>query len=264
MNANLELRPVLALFGHPGHELLVGQLLADSGATVCWLSDGSGGAQNDRSEYTRSLLARCNCPVGPVHGFASDRAIYAAMMAADIGFFDSAINSLEEIIISLRPSVIITDPVEYFNPVHDLANTITDILIEKFSRQRLTVAKLVYANEYPEQFAAETPAVSRTLTAPEQDQQQARLEAYLPLRAEWQRLQSTGKLASMDTERLYRDPMRLADIPAASGTRYKSVYYEDYGRKAVARGIYRSCLTFEDHALPFARRLVDRHLGGAR
>ncbi|MGB8818984.1 MAG: hypothetical protein WCC66_13785 [Rhizobiaceae bacterium] len=256
---------MLALFGHPGHELLVGQLLADTNATVCWLSDGSGGAQTDRSGYTRSLLADCACAVGSVHGFASDKAFYAAIMDGNAGFFDSAIEALEATIHALRPSVILTDPMEYFNPLHDLANTVTDILIAKSARKPgLTIGKLVYANEYPEHFATEKPAALRTLTAAEQEEQMRRLAAYVPLHAEWRRMEQSGKLLSMDVERLYPDPLRFEDIPPASQTRFKSAYYEDYGRAAVAKGIYQSSLTFADHALPFARQLVQRHLGTAQ
>jgi hypothetical protein len=253
--------PVLALFGHPGHELLIGQLLADSRATVTWLSDGSGGAQSARSQYTRMFLEECDCTVGPVNGFASDRRFYEAIMAGDIGFLDPICASLENAMLQLKPAAILTDPMEYFNPLHDLANTLADILITNAAKRGQKISKLVYANEYPELYEADEAAITRVLTSGEQFAQRRRLEAYTPLHAEWKRMEADGKLASMHIEKLFPDPVRLGSIPPARETRFKSAFYEDYGRAAVKKGTYKSCLTFADHALPYARRLVENHIG---
>ncbi len=256
--------PVFALFGHPGHELLVGQLLSDTAATVAWLSDGSGGTQSDRSDFTTSFLEDCGCLLGPIHGHATDRRFYQAIMDGDVAFLDPVIAAIETAVSDLNPASILTDPMEYFNPLHDLANTITDILIANAARRGVQIRKLVYANEYPEMFDPQDAAIARSLTEVELQIQRQRLEAYVPLHAEWKRMEADGKLAYSHVERLFADEARLGDIPPASETRFKSAFYEDYGKAAVAKGIYKSCLTFADHALPFAKGLVTRHTGNAQ
>jgi hypothetical protein len=262
-NWRQEDRPVIALLAHPGHELLVSQLLQDCSATVAWLSDGSGGTQRSRNSFTRSLLEGCGCPADPVAGFAPDRLLYQAIMDRRLEIFDPVVDALEASINDLRPSTIIVDPMEYFNPLHDLANTIADILIARASRRGMPICKLVYANEYPEQFDRKDATVERTLSVAELDQKMQRLEAYVPLHQEWQRMQSAGKLGDMGTERLFPDAVRLADIATPIGTRFKTAHYEDYGRLAVSKGVYKDCLTFADHALPFAKAMVARHCGPA-
>ena len=252
---------MVALFGHPGHELLIGQILSDASATVLWITDGSGGGPSGRNEFTASFLQDAGCRAGSLRGPFQDRAIYAAMMSGNVSLLDPVVESLTTTLSDVKPAILITDPIEYFNPVHDLANLIADISLAKSG---VAASKRIYANEYPELFAHGDACMERMLTKFEMAEKRRRLENYLPLFSEWKRLEHAGKLSDMGCERIYPDPLRFNQIPAASETRFKTVFYEDYGRNAVARGLYKECLTYDSHARPFAEALVDRHLGAKR
>ncbi|MFZ2100639.1 MAG: hypothetical protein WAU86_08760 [Oricola sp.] len=250
-----------ALFAHPGHELLVCTTLSDLSATVSFMSDGSGGQGEDRSAYSIELIADCGCRLGPVAGHAPDRAFYDAIMAGDASFFSGIVEAVIEDLIATGTTVLITDPMEYFNPLHDLANTIADIAIVRVGRYGRNIVKFVYPNEYPELFDPAAAALRRDLCAEDRDLVDERGERYLPLRAEKQRFQETGKLAGRSCELLFADPVRLADVPLPSETIFKRAFYEEYGSQAVAAGRYSRHLTFQDHVLPLTRELVAREAG---
>jgi hypothetical protein len=254
---------LVALFGHPGHELLVAQMLQDNAATVFWITDGSGGSNSDRNAYTRQFLEAADCYCDPCSGKMDDRALYSAILSNEPALMDDVIEKLTSALTQSGGTVLLTDPMEYFNPAHDLANTIADIAIVKAGRAGVAVTKRVYANEYPEKFDPADAVSNRNLDAAELAFKMLQLENYVPLFAEWKRLEHAGKLSDMSTERLFADDIRLGDIPEPSKTRFASAFYETYGRNAVARGLYSTCITFADHVLPFARSLVERHLGAS-
>lgn len=254
------LSPVMALFAHPGHELVISTLMEKGRMEVSFLSDGSGGTATSRSDYSRALIAECGAQAGPVCGVASDRQFYDAIMRGDIGLFADIGETLVGSARAGGATALVTDPMEYFNPLHDLANTLADIIVASCAAKGQSIAKFVYPNEYPELFDETGAAVLHFLSPGERAQKEARGARYLPLEAEKARLKDMGKLRCMTVESLFDDPIRLADIPSPDETRFRTPYYEDYGRKAVAEGRYRSCLTFAGHVRPFTQRLV-RHFG---
>lgn len=252
---------VVALFGHPGHELLVAQILRDNASTVFWITDGSGGSNTNRNAYTRQFLEAADCSCNPGSGKMDDRALYSAILSTSPSLLDEIVDKLTSELTESEATILLTDPMEYFNPAHDLANTIADIAIAKANRAGVAVSKRVYANEYPEKFDPADAVLNRNLDTLDLAFKMQQLENYVPLFAEWKRLEHAGKLSDMSTERLFVDDIRLGDIPEPSETRFASAFYETYGRNAVARGLYSTCITFSDHVLPFARSLVERHLG---
>lgn len=181
-------------------------------------------------------------------------------MDMDLPYFDPVIEQLNANIVQMAPVHIITDPLEYYNPLHDIANTITDILITKAGQRGQIISKLIYANEYPNLYAPDTAVVARQLSDKELLVKKAQISAYLPLNAEHERLKAAGGHQNFDCERVYADEVRLRNIPPAHTTKFAFNFYEEYGRAAVARGAYQSHLTFDHHAKPFAHGLIDRHL----
>ena len=60
-----------------------------------------------------------------------------------------------------------TDPFEYFNPVHDLANSVADFVILALQQQGVSCQKLIYPNEYPKALRAEDALIRRELDSSE-------------------------------------------------------------------------------------------------
>lgn len=247
---------VLAVFGHPGHELLTLRLLADCDSEICCLTDGSGGAMADRTPYSRAAIAAMGARVGPVMGACADRELYADFLAGEPKRLAEIAGAIADRAAALRPDIVLTDSFEYFNPVHDIANVVADVAIVRLRREGVPARKLVYPNEYPGRLDAADAAIARRLDEREKAEKLAAIEAYAPLAHEFRRFVAEGRTAIGETELYYDDPVRLADIPPASSTVYETVFYEEYGRRMVAEGRYDRLITLADHFVPMARRLA--------
>jgi len=256
MSPRLSAKTALAIFGHPGHELVVFQWLSDNRAETVCLTDGSGGAMVDRTFFTRQTLNTAGATVGAVMGACSDKQLYADFLSGDATRLIELTRRILNRARILRPDTLLTDSFEYFNPVHDIANTITDIVWRDLNADGHRPRKLVYPNEYPDRLKPDAAAVTRRLTDDECRTKSQAIDAYLPLASEFARLAADQKLQMLETEYLHEDPVRLADIPSASDTIYETAFYEDYGRARVAEGRYSSLITLDGHFRPLAAKLV--------
>lgn len=260
-NAEFEMGPdgvnrAFAIFGHPGHELFSLNWIEIHAAEVFCLTDGSGGAMSDRTGFSRSAIERAGGTVGCVMGACADKALYADFVAGDPSRLAAMARAIVDRALVVRPQVVLTDPLEYFNPVHDIANTIADLVITALAAEGRTARKLVYPNEYPHEVSGLSTELEYELDADSQARKMQAVLDYTPLNHELRRLSEADKVSMLRTERYYPDPVRLDLIPDAADTPYGSVFYEDYGRRMVAEGRYDTPITLDRHFRPMAARLV--------
>ncbi|MCA9189624.1 MAG: hypothetical protein R3E01_06635 [Pirellulaceae bacterium] len=251
---------VLAIFGHPGHELFLFQWFTQTRCQFNCFTDGSGGTMADRTAYSRNVIDLVNGTYGPVFGLASDKQLYQDILNGNANRVTAWTERLIETALQLKPETIVTDPFEYFNPVHDLANSVTDIVIAALSQRGIHCRKLVYPNEYPRQFDAAAARITISLDAQQIAAKQIVVEGYEPLRHELARLTQQQKLDALRCETLFDDPVRLHAIPAAADTPFERVHYEDYGRQMIANGLYSRLLTLDGHYRAFVASVIDRSL----
>lgn len=246
-----------AIFGHPGHELIVLQWIADESAEVFCLTNGSGGAMQDRTEYSRATVGKVGGKAGTVFGPWSDRDLYTDLLNGDVDRILVMTRDIVDRARAVRPPILLTDALEYFNPIHDLANTITDIAVRALVDIGEHPRKLVYPNEYPARLRGIEPASERALAEPEQRQKLDAIMAYTPLVPEFDRMRRRGTVDLLVEERIYPDAVRLNAIPPAEATAYNKVFYEEYGARMVAEGRYNHLITLDGHVRPMAARLVE-------
>src|SRR3954471_21008910 len=79
-------RPVL-IVAHPGHELRLFNWMERESPLVFILSDGSGGAQSSRLNYSVSAIRAAGATLIEGSGQRSDREWCAAVLAGDISAF---------------------------------------------------------------------------------------------------------------------------------------------------------------------------------
>jgi hypothetical protein len=245
---------VFGILGHPGHELLILQFLADHDSRVAVLTDGSGGAMADRRAWSKEILRARGCQIDSLFGHAADRKFYDAILHGEASFLEPIIDRLCASVAEFKPSLFITDSIEYFNPVHDLANVLTDLVIARV-RPWWTFEKLVYAIEYPAKFPRYQAAYHRPLDPRERQLKAEAAQLYQPLESEVLRLRQAGKLGYLEEELFFVDPIRAGLIEPPARTRFESAYYEDYGRKMVEAGRYKEVLTFAGHFQPLVQTL---------
>jgi hypothetical protein len=92
--------------------------------TVVVLTDGSGSTDQPRLDESLTLLAQVGARPATAFGALTDRAAYAALMAADPRPFVACIDALADTLITEGVQAVLVDAAEGYNPVHDVCHWI--------------------------------------------------------------------------------------------------------------------------------------------
>lgn len=230
-------RPVV-IVAHPGHELRLFAWMERERPLVCILTDGSGSTGRSRIGYSTALLQACDAVPGPVMGMLPDRAWYAAILAADAGPFLAAADAIGQA--TERGALVIADPVEGYNPMHDLCAALADRVAAGIAGRRATYPLMTAGGE-----GAPLP-----LDAAAEGRKRAAVATYAPLAEEAAALLRTDPHALLD-ERImpagFAWPPVMQPPPA----------YEQTGAARAAAGTYGRTIGYAAHVRPLALRLRD-------
>jgi hypothetical protein len=244
-------RPRAALIvAHPGHELLLHHWLERAQPMVCALTDGSGSRAQDRSGRSKAIIERAGAQVGPVFAAATDREWYGAILSGDRRLFDCAAATIAEMCCTQGVTQIVADPLEFFNPMHDLCSCLAQNVSMRLQRCSRAVELLTYPIERPDLFSAapdhayalDEAAVGRKLDAAAE---------YLELTVEVARRRleaienhALERLFVVDTRRVW------SRLPP------EEPFYEKFGREVIGRGAYADLITYANHVRPLAVMLT--------
>jgi hypothetical protein len=250
------MQPRAALIvAHPGHELLLHHWLERARPIVCALTDGSGSRANDRCGRSKAIIQRAGAQVGPVFGVRTDRAWYSAILAGDRRPFDTVAACIASVCRAQQVTQIVADPVEHFNPMHDLCGCLAQSVAMQLQGSD-AIELLTYPIERPEMlrasavqtFALDDAALQRKLSA---------AADYYELTPEVERRR--GAIESLAVERLFP-----VDIRGVWPTRpHEEPLYEGIGRSRIDRGTYTELITYEKHVRPLAMMLIADRPGRA-
>lgn len=238
------------IVAHPGHELLVHHWLERARPLVFVLTDGSGGADKDRSQQSRMTIENAGGACGEVFAEASDRDWYDDILLGDTRRFEDVV---ERIARQCAAGVdeIVCDRVELFNPVHDLANAVAHAVARSWTTGvRKSPSLNTYPIETPEEFPLMEANTVAALPEPALVRKQRAIAGYHALALEAPHYESL-----IDCERIVPDEPPFA-WPAAPPCK---PYYERFGEQRVRDGRYDRLITYARHVRPIALRL----LGGA-
>jgi hypothetical protein len=229
-------RPLL-IVAHPGHELRLFGWMERERPLLCILTDGSGSVAAARTHYSAALAERCGALPGPVFGAMPDRAWYAAILAGDGRPFADAVAAISAVAHPGAP--VVADPVEGYNPMHDLAAAIGDAVALRNGGARLT---------YPLMASRREGEVLR-LDAERLGRKRAAVEAYAPLAEEAEAL-------------LRADPLALSEeriLPAGfAWPETADAAYERIGAERASAGVYGRTIRYAAHVRPIAVALRER------
>ncbi|NMJ40768.1 hypothetical protein GWK16_05915 [Roseomonas sp. JC162] len=234
-------RPLL-IVAHPGHELRLHGWMERERPLLCILTDGSGSVAPARTRYSAALAEGCGAPCGPVFGMMPDRDWYAAILAGDLGPFRAAAGAIAAAAQAGAP--VVADPVEGYNPMHDLAAALADAVAAVTGGARLT---------YP-LTAAQGGGRAWRLDAAALARKRAAVAAYTPLAAE------AAALLKADPEALAEERI----LPAAHGwpaAMDPLPAYERFGAERAQAGVYGRVIRYADHVRPVALALRDQRAG---
>ena len=235
--------PVL-IVAHPGHELRLFGWMCAVRPIVCILTDGSGSTGAARTRYSLDLLEKCGASAGPVMGRMSDKLWYSAILEGNSDPFLQAADDIRSA--ADLGSLVLADPVEGYNPMHDLSAAIADRVASLVGGERATYP-LIDARDGGTVLRLDSEAAMR---------KQAAVTAYSPLADEVRALSPAGE-SELHVERLLPEAFAW---PETFGSRPR---YETFGADRAAAGTYGQVITYARHVRPIAQRLRTERPPGA-
>ena len=254
-------RRAALVIAHPGHELRVHHWIERTRPLVFVLTDGSGHTGISRLASTTAVLERAGAAPGSIYGRLSDRELYRTLLVPDLDLFTALADELAAALDSAGIDEVAGDAVEGFNPGHDACRLLLNAALLRLAQAGRRLGNFEFPLEGP---PGDCP--------PEDASEAIRLE--LDDAALGRKLQAAGSYPEMAAEveralaRHGRAPfgvecLRPVRYGLEIGGRFAHPpYYESYGERQVAAGIYREVIRFRSHMAPLAEALGQRAARG--
>lgn len=272
-------RPRAALVvAHPGHELRVYGWLAAMRPRVFVLTDGSGRSNVPRIDSTSRLLSSVGAARGPIYGRLSDAELYAAILDHDFPLFKGLADELAASFAADRVEVVAGDAAEGGHPGHDACRLLVNAAVRMAERE---TGRAIANFDFPlvarpddcpaearpaatwlrlddETFARKIraaldyPEVTAEVEAAFSGAGSVAMQANPDLAAR-SRINTDG----MNSETFRTECLRPVAPGADSAGAFddEPPFYEQYGERQVAAGVYERVLRYREHILPLAEAL---------
>jgi hypothetical protein len=231
------------IVAHPGHELRLFDWMQRERPLVFILSDGSGGAQSSRLDYSASAIRAAGATLIEGSGQRSDREWYAAILAGDIPTFTETADTITAAALTTHAPLVVSDAADGYNPLHDLCQAIAGAVVARIACDLRPPEFLVSPAT---ESAIGTEAIKWKLDAEAVRRKRLAMSAYTPLTEEVARLLAEEPDA-LHTERLL--------APTFDWPENWAPEWEAFGRKRVNEGRFAAPITYRDHVLPIAKSL---------
>lgn len=239
-------RPVL-VHAHPGHELRLFGWMEQHQPTLLLMTDGSGGGAS-RTHHSLETALRAGARAGSAFGMAPDRDWYAAILNADLALFDRMTGAIVQAATAQASTLIVSDAVDGYNPMHDLCEAVAASAALALRRQGRNITHLVARavsggdGDIVSELRLDNEARLR---------KQAAIDAYTPLAEEVRRLLDEEPTA------LSREQLRR---PAFAWDQHWSPSWESVGASRVATSKYTQRIEYARHVRPLALALLSGRL----
>jgi AcrR family transcriptional regulator len=236
------------VIAHPGHELRVHHWIERTRPLVFVLTDGSGHTGVSRLASTTAVLERAGATPGSIYGRLSDREVYRAILDGDVDLFAGLADELAAALDQAGIGCVAGDAVEGFNPGHDACRLVINAAL----------LRLAERGRHPANF--EFPLEGAPDDCPPEDHAEA-----IRLELDGGALQRKLAAAAGYPEMAHEMERALANHGLETGGRHpRPPFYESYGERQVAAGIYREVIRFREHMVPLAEGLGRRAVLGDR
>ena len=243
----------MLIIAHPGHELLLHHWVGKTRPLVAVLTDGSGSRGQPRLEATRRTLTQAGARTSNVFGVGPDQRFYDAILEGDLEFFRAIIAGLEEEIVASGATAVVSDPIEYFSPVHDLCSVLASLATVRATPQLSAPPhRFTFPIERPADLARAAPdwRVTR-LTPMEYEAKRRAAELSEGLEQEVARVsREQPGVGSVEVLMPVRPEAALMPAPMATP------FYETFGRARVGDGAFTQLITYADHVAPLVEALA--------
>jgi hypothetical protein len=237
--------PVLVI-AHPGHELRLFDWMERERPLVFILSDGSGGAQSSRLDYSVAAIREAGASLIEGSGQRSDRDWYAAILAGDIAPFTQTADAIAAVALTRHAPLVVSDAADGYNPLHDLCQAIAAAVVARIARSSKASKFLV------------SPAIASAMGSPSiawKLEDDAARRKRLAVSANMPLAEEAARLLAEAPEALYTEQLL---VPTFDWPENWTPEWEAFGRKRVKEGRFAAPITYRDHVLPIAKALLGR------
>jgi len=260
---------------HPGHEILLYNLLETTRPRVFVLTDGSGRSGVSRIESTSKLLREIGIRRGALFGQLTDQEVYRALIDHDHALFCELVDQLAESFADSNIHSVVTDAAEGYCSTHDICHLMTVVaasIAERKARRSIDVLDYaVVGRPDPNQQRIRPGIILRKIddqafqrkikaartfypdlikqleqALDHPDGESAKLQGMTPLADNL-----TGGLNDFRTECLRPIDAAQSALLSFHGIRY----YETHGEASVRAGHYQHVIRFDEHILPLIEDL---------
>jgi hypothetical protein len=246
-------RPLLVV-AHPGHELRLFGWLCDARPDVLVLTDGSGHSSRSRIEATDRILRLTGARAGSMFGDYTDREIYGALLEGAAAPFIEMTAAVVNVLRRGRHRTVVADPLEGYNPTHDLCRVIVNTAVNYVSRMSgKTIRNYEYALTGTADMRGSTASIVMRLPPEVRERKIAAAIGYCELFAE------VAAAVEREGRRAYDEEVLLevATNRCAEAPERIPPFYETYGEQQCAAGRYANVIRYAEHFLPMARAVAE-------
>lgn len=238
------------IIGHAGHELRVLKFLQVYKPLVIVLTDGSGNNGKSRTHKSREIFEQHNCKISSIFGKYTDRHMYEKMLIKDTEFFKSLKADIMSILIDNEIGFIFGDACEGFNPTHDVCrylinSCVKEIGIEKIKNYDFVLDVPANPNDEGKDL------IVMELGNSDLTNRSKILDRYTELRNEISMAEKKFGAKAFSVECL----RKVEDIDQTKTWDGEKPFYETFGEKRKAEGIYSDIITYENNLLPIIKCL---------
>lgn len=238
----------------PGHELRVYGWLEAARPVVCILTDGSGCSGLSRLHRSNDIIAQVAARPGEIFGRFTDAAIYKAILEGNIDLFCRLVEDLSVELNKHDIDYVVGDVSEGYNPVHDLCRLIINAAVRACAlRSNRAIANF----DFPLIGRPDAGDPSRLDQAIQIELDEAQFHRKMTVAKCYSELRNEIEAATEQNGPLMFSKEYLLPV-CQQHHEYVSTeppFYERYGEKQVAAGVYQHVLRYHEYMLPIADAL---------
>ncbi len=226
------------------------------------MTDGSGRFGRSRLESTTRILKQVGASKGSFYGRLTDVAAYEAIINRDVESFIGLARELACHLIEKQVDYVAGDELEGYSPAHDICRLVIGAAVEMASRSgNRRVATFDFPlTGAPDKFVESVDAETIRLQLDDEAfaRKMAAARSCAELESEIREAISQNRMEAFRVECLH-----LVNNHWPIATSGKP-YYETYGEKQVAAGLYRDVIRYREHFVPLAdalQRQAERGIG---
>jgi len=242
---------------HPGHVMKMYGLLRAAKPLVFILTDGSGSRGASKLEEIRKAIEEVGARIGSIFGRYTDIEIYSFMLDGRSEIFVELAEELTRKFEEDGTALVAADALEGYNPAHDLCRMITGACVEIIGRKsRRELLNYDFSLETPDDenmLKKDAKAIHLKL---DNGFHQRKCAYGLQFYADF--FKKRGLEAQKKLDGYREEWLRPCEnqYGYAMPPDYKP-FYESYGEKQVADGIYKNVIRYREHILPIGNALWD-------